>query len=67
MTGQSKSSAPGELHPDGQVDETQRARDATVLRRWYTAKRITWMVLIAASFLTYYLFDKLAEALSLLR
>jgi len=64
MTGEPKL---GELHPHGQVEETQRARDETVLRRWNTAKRITWMVLVAAAFLIYYLFDKLAEALSLLK
>ena len=64
MTGDSK---PGELHPHGQVEEVQRARDEVVLRRWQTAKRITWLVLVAAAFLIYYLFDKLAEALSLLK
>ena len=64
MTGESK---PGELRPHGQVEEAQRARDEVVLRRWQTAKRITWLVLVAAAFLIYYLFDKLAEALSLLK
>jgi hypothetical protein len=47
--------------------EDQRARDDRVQRWTQVAKRITWMVLIAAAFLVYYLFDKLSEALSLLK
>ena len=67
MTGESKSRALGDPHPHGQADDAQRSRDEAVSRRWHTAKRITWMVLITAAFLVYYLFDKLAEALSLLK
>lgn len=45
----------------------QRARDDRALRWGKIAKRITWMILIAAAFLAYYLLDKLEEALSLLK
>lgn len=45
----------------------QRAGDDRALRWGKTAKRITWMVLVAGAFLAYYLLDKLAEALSLLQ
>ena len=44
-----------------------RAGDDRALRWGKTAKRITWMVLVAGAFLAYYLLDKLAEALSLLQ
>jgi hypothetical protein len=33
----------------------------------HVAKRITWAVLLAASFLAFYLMDKLGEALSMLK
>lgn len=67
MTGESGPKARGDLHPHGQVGDAQRARDEAVVRWWHTAKRITWIVLIGGAFLVYYLFDKLAEALSLLK
>ena len=42
------------------VDEDRRVKAARV------AKRITWIFLLAASFLAFYLLDKMTEALSLL-
>lgn len=42
------------------------AREDPAPRWGPIAKRITWMVLIAASFLIFYLLYKLEEALSLL-
>lgn len=45
----------------------QAARGDPVPRWGLIAKRITWMVLIAASFLIFYLLDKLQEALSMLK
>ena len=42
------------------VDEDQRVKNARA------AKRITWIFLLAASFLAFYLMDKMTEALSLL-
>lgn len=47
--------------------EDRRARDDRVQRRAQVIKRITWMVLLAAAFLAYYLLDKMSEAVSLLR
>jgi hypothetical protein len=44
----------------------QRAGDDRARRWGKTAKRITWMVLIAGAFLAYYLLGKLEEALLLL-
>jgi hypothetical protein len=48
-------------------DRDQAARGESAPRWGQIAKRITWMILIAASFLFFYLIDKLQEALSLLR
>ena len=45
----------------------QRTGDDRALRWGKTARRITWMVLVAGAFLSYYLLDKLEEALSLLK
>lgn len=45
----------------------QAARGDPAPRWGPIAKRITWMVLIAASFLFLYLIDKLQEALSMLK
>jgi len=45
----------------------QAARGDPVPRWGPIAKRITWMVLIAASLLFFYLIDKLQEALSMLK
>ena len=45
----------------------QRAGDDRALHWGKTARRITWMVLVAGAFLSYYLLDKLEEALSLLK
>jgi hypothetical protein len=44
----------------------KRVEDDPVTRAWYTAKRVTWMLVLAASFLIYYLLLKMLEALSLL-
>lgn len=48
-------------------EEDRRARDGRVQRRAMVVKRITWMILLAAAFLAYYLLDKMSEAVSLLR
>lgn len=48
-------------------EEDRRARDDRVQRRAKVVKRITWMILLAAAFLAYYLLDKMSEAVSLLR
>jgi len=45
----------------------QAARGDPAPRWGPIAKRITWMVLIAASLLFFYLLDKLQEALSMLK
>ena len=45
---------------------SRRPKDDIRLQGWQVAKRITWMLLLAESFLIYYLLDKLLEALSLL-
>ena len=45
----------------------QAARGDPAPRWGPIAKRITWMILIAASFLFLYLIDKLQEALSMLK
>ena len=45
----------------------RKVEDDPVLRRLQTAKRVVWMLLLAATFLVYYLFDKLNEALTMLR
>ena len=42
------------------VDDDQRVKNARA------AKRIVWIFLLAASFLAFYLMDKMTEALSLL-
>ena len=47
--------------------EDRRARDDRVQRRAQVVKRITWMILLAAALLAYYLLDKLSEAVSLLK
>jgi hypothetical protein len=44
-----------------------RAEDRPLARWGPIVKRITWMILIAASFLFYYLIDKMQEAVSLLK
>ena len=52
------------LHRHGR-DQAERGDPAP---RWGPiAKRITWMILIGASFLFFYLIDKLQEALSMLK
>ena len=48
-------------------EEDRRARDGRVQRRAMVVKRITWIILLAAAFLAYYLLDKMSEAVSLLR
>jgi hypothetical protein len=44
----------------------RRVEDDPVVRRWHVAKRIVWMIALAAAFLFYYLIDKLREALTIL-
>jgi hypothetical protein len=46
---------------------SKKAEDNPAVRRMQVAKRITWVLLLAASFLAFYLMDKLSEALSILR
>lgn len=49
-------------------ERAARRAEAALPARWGpVAKRITWMALVAGSFLFYYLIDKLQEALSLLK
>jgi hypothetical protein len=48
-------------------NQDQAARGDPTPRWGPIAKRITWMVLIAASLLIFYLLDKLQEALSMLK
>lgn len=45
----------------------RKAEDNPAVQRMHIAKRITWVLLLAASFLAFYLLDKLSEALSLLK
>jgi hypothetical protein len=40
--------------------------DNPAVQNWSVAKRITWMVLLAGSFLFFYLISKLHEALAIL-
>ena len=46
---------------------SRKPEDDPRVKRLQTAKRITWMVLLAAAFLAFYLLDKLSEALNLLK
>jgi hypothetical protein len=43
-----------------------RREDDPRYQAWCTAKRITWMILLAASFLFFYLIARMHEALTLL-
>lgn len=45
----------------------KKAEDNPSVQRVRVAKRITWVLLLAASFLAFYLLDKLSEALSILK
>jgi len=45
----------------------RKVEEDPVVRKLRIAKRITWMILLAAAFLTFYLMDKLNEALSMLK
>jgi len=45
---------------------TRRVEDDPVCRALWSAKRISYEVLLAGAFLFYYLLDKMSEALSLL-
>ena len=45
----------------------KKAEDNPAVQRLRVAKRITWVLLLAASFLAFYLLDKLSEALSILK
>ena len=46
--------------------DTYRLEDDPHYQGWCTAKRVIWMVLLAGSFLFFYLVSKMHEALSLL-
>lgn len=46
---------------------SRRPEDDRVMHWAQVAKRITWMILLAAAFLIYYLLDKMQEAVSLLK
>jgi hypothetical protein len=56
-----------DLHRHSQELASRKVEDDPVVRKLQVAKRITWMCLIAAAFLFYYLMDKMQEALTLLR
>jgi hypothetical protein len=45
----------------------KKPEDNPAVQKLHAAKRITWLLLVAASFLAFYLMDKLSEALSLLK
>ena len=45
----------------------KKPEDNSAVQRMHVAKRITWVLLLAASFLAFYLMDKLSEALNLLK
>jgi len=45
----------------------KQVEEDPVVRKLRIAKRITWMILLAGSFLAFYLMDKLNEALSMLK
>jgi hypothetical protein len=45
----------------------KKAEDNPAVQRMHVVKRITWVLLLAASFLAFYLMDKLSEALNLLK
>jgi hypothetical protein len=45
----------------------RKVEDNPAIQRMYVVKRITWVLLLAASFLAFYLMDKLSEALDLLK
>lgn len=45
----------------------RKAEDNPAVQRMYIVKRITWVLLLAASFLAFYLLDRLSEALNLLK
>jgi hypothetical protein len=45
----------------------RKPEDNPAVQRMQVAKRITWALLLAASFLAFYLMDKLSEALDLLK
>lgn len=56
-----------DLHRYSQELAGRRVENDPAVRRLHVAKRITWMFLIAGSFLFYHLLDKMHEALSILR
>jgi len=56
-----------DLHKHSKELGTRRVEDDPVFRKLQVAKRITWMCLLAAGFLFYYLMDKMQEALAILR
>lgn len=56
-----------ELHRHTEGLASRRVEDDPVVRKLRIAKRITWIFLLAGSFLFYYLLEKMEEALTLLR
>jgi hypothetical protein len=55
-----------EFHRNAVDNSYARSQDRSFSRGWAAAKRVTWMVLLAAAFLFYHLIAKLHEALSIL-
>jgi hypothetical protein len=55
-----------ECHQQAVEFATSRPPDDPAYRAWCAAKRVVWMVMLAGSFLFYYLLMKLHEALTLL-
>ena len=49
-----------------EIAATKRLEDDPRHQAWCTARRITWMVLLAAAFLFFYLISRMHEALTLL-
>jgi len=66
MTGAGTSSL-AELRKYNQELANKKVEDDPVVRKLHVAKRITWMILVAGSFLFFYLIDKMSEAIAILR
>jgi hypothetical protein len=49
-----------------EIAARQRLADDPTHRAWCTARRITWMILLAGAFLFFHLISKMHEALTLL-
>ena len=55
-----------EFHRNAADNSYAQAQKHAAAEGWAAAKRITWMVLLAAAFLFYHLVSRLHEALSIL-